>query len=273
MGSRETQVFLARRAMSGSDNDDDKLDRLAADRLRALGRHDLVSQDGKLWWNGEQWEPIALSLNLSVSSAEEMTTEPHTRHGIERFMIQLPSKEELRGPANAQEQVQQAQAAIRAWSQLPPPKPEPPLGSEDQAAETLQEAKRLIETERQVQPLDESLASALIGVDESLAIAVARNNERLIAIKWWSNHTGWLVVSLCIAVPTFLIVRYSWWFLIGYPVAVYTSLVIQRYVGGTFVRYATGRIRDAGQEITWPGNLFIFVIVPLALLGHLFGKI
>lgn len=50
--------------------------RRAADRLRALGRPDLISADGRLWWNSDRWEAIGLSLNKPVPPADQTSTEP-----------------------------------------------------------------------------------------------------------------------------------------------------------------------------------------------------
>ncbi len=130
-----------------SAGDDDKRDRLAADRLKALGRHDLVSADGKLWWNGSKWEPIGLSLNYEVSSAEEMSPRQY-RHGIEGFpFLNLPSKDEVQNakqpdPEEAKRwanEIGQAAEKAAQRSRKLAQKPAP----------TLQEAERLIEAEPQ----------------------------------------------------------------------------------------------------------------------------
>jgi len=135
-----------------SDSENDKRDRLAADRLRALGRHDLISADGTLWFNSSSpphyWESIGLSLNYQISSAEEMQRPRHD-HGIVDFISHLPSKEELRRakelpPQDPQEikrhldELYQAGERVRQERERLAQKPAP----------TLQEAERLIEAER-----------------------------------------------------------------------------------------------------------------------------
>jgi hypothetical protein len=97
--------------------------------------------------------------------------------------------------------------------------------------------------------------------------------DQLVASKWWTNHTGWLVVSVLMAVPLALVVTKSWWFLLGFPIALVGSFVVQRILTGIFVAVARGRIHDHGREITWPGNLFLFVVIPVMLLAHLLGKL
>ncbi len=107
--------------MSDTDSENDKRDRLARDRLLALGRHDLVSPDGKSSWNGEQWEPIRLSLSYKVDSAEEIMKLRRSSQGVERFpFLRLPSKEQLRQPLP---DPQQAEAWAQRMSELVRAKP------------------------------------------------------------------------------------------------------------------------------------------------------
>jgi hypothetical protein len=73
-------------------------------------------------------------------------------------------------------------------------------------------------------------------------------------------------------VPLLLVVGKSWWFLVTFPIAFLAFLMIQGMLANAFAHFAAGRITDEGQEITWPGNLFLFLI-PIVLIAHLIGKI
>jgi hypothetical protein len=106
-----------------------------------------------------------------------------------------------------------------------------------------------------------------------LANEELRLANRVVVLRWWSNHTGWLVVSICVGIPVALTITKSWWFLLGLPIGFIASFVVQRILGSVFVAFASGRISDEGKEITWPGNLVLFVFTPLVLLAHLLGKI
>lgn len=153
--SRQADEFRARdekKRRQSRAGDDDKRDRLAADRLRALRRHDLISADGRSWWNSDKWEPIGLSLNYQISSAEEMQLRRHD-HGIEGVLegfLSLPEK--LPEPPSAEE----AEKGVEHFYRAIEKSRQEQQRLAQKPAPTLQEAERLIEAERRQRMAQES---------------------------------------------------------------------------------------------------------------------
>lgn len=178
---------------------------------------------------------------------------PRPKHGLERLPMAFPTSEELRREPDLKQR-EEARRAMGLSPQVPPLAP--------------------VTSGSQTSPTNPTNPTNIAPEDEEwLAAEHALTIGRLVAIKWWTNHVGWFVLSLCVAIPLVLTISQSWWFLLGFPVALLMAVVVQRLFANLFAALARGRIHDAGREITWPGNVFVFVVVPVVLLGHLIGKL